>query len=208
MAAGKTLWIGLWAAWGAVLFGGLQALNAYGFRVEPTGPTVAAWPSNSSLSRDETGATLLVFAHPKCPCTRATLKELRGVLDRAEGDFQAKVVFVQPESVEDGWSETDIWDQAAAIPGVELCVDRGGVEAKRFGAVSSGHCVLYDNTGALKFSGGLTIARGHEGRSQLTDNLSRLVCDEEAILDSAPTFGCRLLKNPEATRESVAATQL
>ena len=36
---------------------------------------------------------------------------------------------------------------------------------ERFGLVSSGHALLYDENGRLLFSGGLTNARGHAGNS-------------------------------------------
>ena len=41
--------------------------------------------------------------------------------------------------------------------------DDDGAEARRFGAETSGQTLLYDEHGALLFSGGITGARGHAG---------------------------------------------
>ena len=34
------------------------------------------WPSDSRIERNTDRLTLVVFAHPHCPCTRATIGEL------------------------------------------------------------------------------------------------------------------------------------
>ena len=50
---------------------------------------------------------------------------------------------------------------ASAIPGVIVTPDVGGRIAARLGAKTSGHVLVYDENGVLKFSGGITAARGH-----------------------------------------------
>ena len=41
---------------------------------DPEAP--ARWPEASALVRNADGPTLVLFAHPKCPCTDASLAEL------------------------------------------------------------------------------------------------------------------------------------
>jgi hypothetical protein len=48
---------------------------------------------------------------------------------------------------------------------VNILRDDNELEAKLFGAETSGHTVFYDQKGRLIFSGGLTPARGHMGDS-------------------------------------------
>ena len=64
-------------------------------------------------------------------------------------------------------------------------------EADRFGVVVSGSTLLYAADGTLLFRGGLTIARGHEGRGPAHDRILALV-DGHSNHATAPTFGCAL----------------
>lgn len=129
--------------------------------------------------------------HPRCPCSRATLRELALIMTRGRGRCAAYVVFANPEGDAE-WAATDLWDQAAAIPGVRLIRDDGDVEARRFGAETSGQAFLYGADGRLLFRGGITPGRGHSG-----DNLGRtailsLLDGGHAERDETPVFGCHL----------------
>src|SRR5882724_1733252 len=104
-----------------------------------------------------------MFAHPRCPCTRATLGELELVMARCEGLLNAHVVFIRPDSTTEDWPRTGLWRRAAAIRGVTVHSDDAGLEARRFGVETSGHTLLYDRRGHLLFQGGITAARGHSG---------------------------------------------
>lgn len=96
-----------------------------------------------------------------------------------------------PTGTPGDWADTDVGRAAAAIPGVRVLRDEGEVEAARFGVATSGQVLLYDPAGALRFAGGITAGRGHEG-----DNANRAAL--EAVLGGrvagadAPVFGCEL----------------
>ena len=81
----------------------------------------------------------------------------------------------EPSGAPDGWADSDIARDAAAIPGVLTFRDEDGDEARRFGAATSGHVMLYDAAGRLHFSGGITPARGHEGDSLGRDAVIDLI---------------------------------
>lgn len=134
---------------------------------------------------------LVMFAHPKCPCTRASLRELERLLAEMGPQCDTAVVFVQPRRTGDDWPLTATWRAAAAIPGVQVALDRGGTEAARFGARTSGQVLLYDAGGSLAFQGGITAARGHEG-----DNTGRSAIiaflNGRPAPSCQPTFGCSL----------------
>jgi hypothetical protein len=82
--------------------------------------------------------------------------------------------------------------------------DRGGVEAKRFGARTSGEVLLYSAVGRLLFFGGITGSRGHEGDNYgLTSLASFLTAtpSESAVTAGSPVFGCALgLETSQAGR--------
>ena len=190
----------LWLAAGAF---GLVGVTAYEATPSGAGVSGPRWPAASALARNSTGPTLLLFAHPHCPCTRATLAELDRVLTHSTLRPRLYVLFVRPPGVAAGWEHTDLWQTAAALPGVTVLADEAGQEARRFGAVASGHAVLYDEAGKLVFSGGITAARGHEGDSLGADELLAALGASQQMAHSAPTrpasparapvFGCSLL---------------
>jgi hypothetical protein len=145
-----------------------------------------------------------MFAHPKCPCTRASLSLLQELLGRAGSEsVSANVVFMSPARGGDDWQDSHTWRTAKAIPGLALANDRGGAEAARFGVQTSGHTLLFDARGALLFSGGLTASRGHEGESLAFDHLLALLKRDStpSSAPAAPVFGCALSTNDSKNRD-------
>jgi hypothetical protein len=131
------------------------------------------WPTASRLPLGRDHSTLLMFVHPRCPCSRASMGELELLMARSQRCLYARVVFVRPPGVAEDWVKTDLWKQAAAIPGVTVHVDEDGVEAHLFRSETSGETLLYGQDGGLEFQGGITESRGHSGdnvgRSAITD---------------------------------------
>ena len=152
----------------------------------------ARWPEASRLRLSDEGATLVLLAHPHCPCTRASIGELARLMAQAEGRVKAYVLFVKPPGFAFEWEKTDLWSGAAAIPGVSVVRDDEGVEALRFRAVTSGQVALYDRGGALLFSGGITSARGHAGDNAGRAAIVSLLTKGEAEQSETPVFGCPL----------------
>jgi hypothetical protein len=138
-------------------------------------------------------ATVVVLAHPRCPCTRASLAELARLTARIGEVAETWVLFADPTDV--SWEESDLWRTAQAIPGVRVLADPGGDVAHAFGAFTSGQVLVYDRDGALVFDGGITPARGHEGDSVGRNTIvAHLLGGEEGSADAA-VFGCSL-ENP------------
>lgn len=184
---------GLWLA--AVLTGSIL-LWRYKSTPGPAGAAPPHWPAGSSIVRATDEPTLLMFAHPWCPCTRASIGELAVIVSKSNGHVKAHVLFDRPSSESDDWTSTDLWRSATAIPGVSAHVDVDGAEAHRFGAETSGHVVLYDASGVLQFAGGITNARGHAGDSEGRRAVLSLLASGKANRSAAPTFGCTI-DNPE-----------
>lgn len=181
-------------AWFCLTLGGLAALASYKARPGSVAVIPAQLPAATGVVQADSRPKLLLFAHPKCACTRATLAELEKLVPRLHGKAEVTVVIYQPESGAD-WSDTDVVRRAKAIPGVEVRFDRGGVEATRFGAETSGQAVLYGGDGALLFRGGITLSRGHEGDNPGSDRIAAFVNDGKAELAQSPVFGCAI-KDP------------
>lgn len=152
----------------------------------------ARWPDGSRLRRSDEGATLVLLAHPHCPCTRASIGELSRLMAQAEGRLTAYVLFVKPRGFAVEWEKTDLWSGAAAIPGVGVVRDDEGVEALHFRAATSGQVTLYDRAGSLLFSGGITSARGHAGDNAGRAAIVSLLNADEAGPRGTPVFGCPL----------------
>ena len=150
------------------------------------------WPAASHIPRDPDRATLLMFVHPRCPCTRASVAELSRLMGRLSPRVAARVVFVRPQGVEEDWERGELWTHASSIPGTAPVLDAGGTEAERFGARTSGQVLLYDAAGRLAFSGGLTASRGHEGDSFGQRRIVSLVETGSADRADSPVFGCAL----------------
>jgi len=184
------------AIWMAATVLGMWFVAKYEATPGVSGAAPARFPG--ATEADGNVPRLMMFAHPQCPCTQASLAEFAELLARHPGSCRAEVVFFRPEGVEDDWERTSLWSQAARIPGVAVRGDDDGALARRFGAETSGHVVLYDAGGRLLFSGGITRARGHQGESTARRALSALLTGSAAdAAQSSPVFGCPL-QGPEA----------
>jgi hypothetical protein len=112
----------------------------------------------------------------------------------------AHVLVYRPREFDPGWARTDVWAAAERIPGVRVREDVDGAEASLFGAATSGQVLLYDAGGRLRFSGGLTNARGHVGESPAYAQIAALVEGRGAAYATARVFGCALADAPQAAR--------
>lgn len=151
------------------------------------------WPLDSAIPLDFHHPTLVVFAHPLCPCTRATIRELELIMARCPGLVTTHVRFFEPHEASAEWETSDIWTSAASIPGVQVAMDDEGAEARKFGAVTSGFVVLYDTDGHLIFHGGITGSRGHSGDNVGRTAIESLLSGEKSAVRQTYTFGCPLL---------------
>lgn len=150
------------------------------------------FPRDTALVASATGDTLLMFIHPKCPCTSASLNELAVLSTRCGGELNATAVFVKPHNAPDGWERTDYWERAQRIPGVRVVLDESAKEARTFGALTSGETFVYNHDRELVFSGGITGGRGHEGDNQGLDRVIGIIRNTTNRCASTNTYGCAL----------------
>jgi hypothetical protein len=155
-------------------------------------PPRLQWPADSRLERRDRRPTLVMFAHPHCPCSRASVAELARLMAALPVRPAAYVLFVHPHGISADWDQTDLRRSAAAIPGVTVLSDVDGIEAARFHALTSGLTLVYDGEGRLLFRGGVTSSRGHEGNSFGRERIISLLTTGKADRTDSPVFGCAL----------------
>ena len=176
---------------------GAWALLHYENASTPAGDAPLLWPSKSRIHLAAGNSTLLMFMHPHCPCSRASVGELNRLLVQCKETVATHVLFVQPDGEPNDWAQTTLRKSVEAIPGVDVQLDRRGEEASRFGAESSGYVVLYDRQGHLLFSGGITAGRGHAGDNAGENAIIALANGHNISLKHTDVFGCSLLDRCE-----------
>ena len=185
----------LWAVlvvWLASVGTGLAWLMAYDNTPGTAANAPGGWPAGSTLARDAAGPTLVMLAHPRCDCTKASIGELAELLARAPRRPRTFVVFIRPGGVEAAWERTGTFDQATRIPGVTVVRDDYGDEAMRFGVSTSGQTLLYDGDGHLVYAGGITGSRGKPGTNTGRSTLLELLAGAHPARATTPVFGCSL----------------
>jgi hypothetical protein len=180
------------AIWLGAIVAALVVISNFSSTPGTTGSIPLHWPAQTRLPFDASRPTLVMFAHPHCPCTRASLGELDVLMARCQGKVSAHVVFIRPEGTAADWMKTDLWKKAAAIPGVSVHCDNDGVESRLFQSETSGQTLLYDEKGNLLFQGGITISRGHSGDNPGRSALVALLDHQLSTQVKTPVFGCSL----------------
>ena len=182
--------------WMAIVIAGLGRLWVYAATPGPSATAPEMWPATSHIAREAGRPVLIMFLHPQCPCSRASVGELAVLMAHVQGRVATRILFYRPADYAPGWEHTDLWTSVAAIPGVQLATDVTGSEAAIFGAAVSGQALLYDASGRLIFSGGMTTARGHAGDNAGRSTLQSLIGEGTASTAHTPVFGCLLHNAP------------
>jgi hypothetical protein len=180
------------AVWCCLVATGLGAMLVYELTPGIMRSARSEWPSGSTPFHDPERPTLVMFVHPRCPCSRASLTELGHLAAELPGRFSLHVVFVKPAAFEPGWEQTELWQTAQGIPGANVICDEHGVLAERFDAAISGEARLYAADGRLLFQGGMTKSRGHEGASAGRASLASLIETGHTERPLTRVFGCDL----------------
>jgi hypothetical protein len=188
--------------WGLSSGLGFVLLAAYHGRPGRAGSPPDHWPSGTKVPLDKTLPTLLIFVHPRCPCSSASLAELAEVASRCRGRIAAHLLSFQPDGSDVGWHPPRV-GSGASLPGITRWADRGGREAVRFGVETSGHVLLFEPSGRRLFSGGITISRGHQGGNPGLDELIATILGGPAGAGTSPVFGCPVLAPGSARRPEV-----
>lgn len=182
--------------WLAAIIPALWAIETYKSTPGRSAPT----PRIADAATDGR-PRLLLFLHPRCPCSAATLAEFVEILADNPRAADFEVIFVRPEETAEGWEQTALWQSASRLSGVQVRSDRGEL-ARQYDAKTSGQALLYAANGRLLFSGGITRSRGHVGQSDGRRAISAALCGLPADPPTTPVFGCPLA-TPRASSASL-----
>jgi hypothetical protein len=182
-------------AWVMALLGGM--IHLLRFEMTP-GRAAAAenWPASVPLTLAADRPTFIMFLHPQCECSAASLEELNHLLTVCPNREAITLIFYKPRSEADSWVQTSLWKTAQSLPGVRMLIDPGGDLAGQFGAFTSGQSDLFDPNGRLLFTGGITGSRGHVGDNPGLDAVVSLIDhpDQSGVKLPVKTrvFGCAI----------------
>jgi hypothetical protein len=154
------------------------------------------WPADTILESNPGKITVVVFLHPRCVCTAATVKQLLCALRSQPQVVLIAVVFTPGDAESAG-----AWDDGEYVRMIRAgvsnaCVfqDREGAEAGKFGAATSGTILVFDGEGRETFRGGITNRRGGEDVNPGLRRFCSALNGDQANEHENPTpvFGCPL----------------
>ena len=151
-------------------------------------------PQEAPISINDNNYQLFMFIHPKCPCTRSSIRELERIITSCPEDITITFYCFAPSDKNENWINTDIVKSAQAIPRSTIISDVDGRLAKSFDAKTSGHVLLYHPNGSLLFSGGITAGRGHEGDNIGRTFITDVVKNKSSKRTQCFTYGCSIVK--------------
>lgn len=190
MTLGSAHVIAIVGLWLTSVAGGMGYLFRYQFTPGAAAAAPERWPVHASFVLDARRPTLLLVAHEHCTCTRASLAEMARIMTHLRGEAVGHVVLVSPES--DDESSDDLLEQARLIPHTTVHHDATGREADLFGARTSGQAYVYAPDGALRFAGGITPSRAHEGRSEGHRAIEEAILQAISSTAQTPVYGCEI----------------
>lgn len=200
-----SLWVVAAIVWMVATTVGLFALISYSNTSGDVGVTPVELPSSPTIRNTNGTSTLLMFIHPQCPCSQASLQQLAQIHARCHDKVTIRILFRSASESSDTWVQTRLWKSAQRIPGAIVSVDPDGRTAADFGARTSGHVLVYNADGQLVFNGGITAARGHEGDSLGTSAVIACLREGTSIQETVPVFGCDLHSTLEPRGEQVCS---
>lgn len=185
----------LMALWGTTVLGCVIAMTAYSNLPGLQQNTSSTWPVDSAIKLDSDVPTILLFLHPKCPCSLATVRELQRGLGNDSQAISIRIGLFCPVGRDDSWTDTQLKANAEQAFQGSTFVDREGAEATRFGAITSGQVFAFSPAGECLFRGGATSARGHEGHNLGVQALQQIVAGKPTSCTTTPVFGCPIIAN-------------
>jgi hypothetical protein len=181
--------------WAATVAAAYQAIRRFESTPGPAAIAPVSWPVRSNVPRAEGTWTLVMLVHPHCSCSRASVKELEAVLEKAPRSVRTHVLVFRPREFQAGWERTDVYESATRLRRARVLIDEDGREAALFGGFTSGQTFLYDGEGRLRFEGGITLLRGHAGLNSGRADIIH-IANTKSGKGNHPVFGCAISRKP------------
>jgi hypothetical protein len=181
--------------WAATVAAAYRAIRQFESTPGPAAIAPVSWPARSAIEPRRGEWTLVMLVHPHCSCSRASIKELEAVLEKAPRSVQPYVLVYRPHEYAAGWERTDVYTSATRLRRARVIIDEDGREARLFGGFTSGQTFLYDGYGKLRFEGGITSLRGHAGLNSGRAGVIRIASTQSGT-GTHPVFGCAISRKP------------
>ena len=179
--------------WLLASLAGMLTLRRYSQTPAPMGRAVRSWPISSKLLPESNRPTFVIFLHPHCPCSKASFAVMQELVEKSAGQVKFYAVFVRPTNVASQWEQSDLYKRSVAFNKIATVVDDGGIEAKAFGALTSGQTYVYGPAGHLNFAGGITSGRGMLEIGPERKLIEQALAVNLMASTKTPVYGCSLL---------------
>ena len=120
------------ANWAIGLVSGFSLIVSHNFATGNVSSAPIEWPDGINLESDANHPTLLVFIHPQCPCSSATIGELERLLADVNQQVKCTILMVCPSDHVDQWMKSKNTERSKSIEGVQIVVDVDGTTAAKF----------------------------------------------------------------------------
>jgi len=187
--------------WVVTVAAAVRSIRAFESTPGRAAEAAQRWPPSASIARQAGTWTLVMLIHPHCSCSRASIGELAAIVEQAPRNMRAYVLTYQPHEYDAAWSHTDVWAAAQRLRRVRVVTDVDGKQARRFGGFTSGQTFLFDPQGVRRFSGGITLLRGHAGLNSGRAEVIRIVNGGNGP-GKHPVFGCAILPQIAESKEA------
>lgn len=188
----RILLLAAFALWMSTVAVAVQSIRAFESTPGRAADAPARWPSSAAVAREPGTWTLVMLIHPHCSCSRASISELAAVIEKAPRNLRTVVLSYQPHEYAPDWSHTDVWTAAQHLSRARVIPDVDGKEARRFGGYTSGQTFLFDPDGNRRYSGGITLLRGHAGLNSGRAEVIR-IANGGSGPGTHPVFGCAIV---------------
>ncbi len=186
----------LFSVWFFGIGVGLYQLWSYMNTPGELGEIPYFWPESSQIEFQDK-AKLVIFVHPHCPCSRASLNELSRILPHNQEKIDVHIIFYHPSKFDLNWVHSDLWEIAKTFPKTTLHIDSKSHEIKTFSPKTSGQVYLFSRDKELLYVGGITNSRGHEGTSIGKDAIINWLKEGKKPPQKSFVFGCSLFHSGE-----------
>ncbi len=191
----KPAWLLALPLWLGLIVGGYAWLLRYSFAAGKASASPPTIPSSVASPAPSARAQLFLALHPRCPCSRATLSELAKIRSRAPEACEVTVLMYKPAGEPDRWMKGALLDKCRQM-NCRVLPDPDGRLASLLGSLTSGGVVLYDAKGRLRYQGGITASRGHEGDNAGKQAVIEILRGHRDSQKSMPVFGCPIQQDP------------
>jgi hypothetical protein len=121
---------------------------------------------------------------------------LAKILTRAPNSADVTVLFYTPTAAAtNDWANSPMLEECRQM-NCRIRPDPDGRLAASLGSLNSGTVVLYDGHGRLRYTGGITAARGHEGDNPGERAIVEILMGTRESCSSMPVFGCPIREGP------------